>query len=401
MNKVYNNFSDISNNFRSILSTMCPFLPKTALNIFPEVLTAMISSTSCITNNIARSCKGAKFDFIQPDSVTKRIRRFFNNTNYDPYEIYDSIIRHVLNKFSLKHSDNRVHIVFDHMFEKEQFVTFMISLCIGKKSIPLWFRSFKGGHHSSDAFQESLIKEGIQYVSDLFKDKPNYKLIFLADRWFNSTSLLDFIDSLGHTYVVRTSVQPRVLYYNEKEGHKVKSNVGKLFHYKYKATYYENIEITKKNFKTNLVISAINSVSIPKNNDEESLNEPWFLLTNGFVRRAIKDYGYRFSAIEFLFKDQKSNGFNLEKTATKNLHAYEMMYTCVNICILYLVCISTYYTRYKGRFYKDVHINYYSVVKGKHTRKISLFQVGLNLFKLAKDSLRNIKLPFNFVLTDV
>ncbi len=401
MNKVYNTYTDISNNFRNFLSTICPFLPKTALNIFPEILTSMISSTSCITKNISLECKGEKFDFIQFDSVTKRIRRFFNNTNYEPYKIYDSIIRFVLSKFTLKHSDNRVHIVFDHMFEREQFVTFMISLRIGKKSIPLWYRSFKGGHHSSEAFQESLLKEGIQYVSDLFKDRPNYDLIFLADRWFNSTTLLEFIDSLGHTYVVRSHNSSRVLYYNEKEGHRIKSSVGKLFHYKYKATYYENVEITKKNFETNIVISPLYSVSISKNNDDESLTEPWYLLTNGDVKRAIKDYGYRFSAIEFLFKDQKSNGFNLEKTSTKNLQAFSMMYTCVNICILYLVCISTYYTRNKGKLYKGISIKYYKIVKGKHTRTISIFQVGLILFKRAMNSLKYIRLPFTFVLTDI
>lgn len=401
MNKVYNTYQDISNSFRTFLSNICPFLPKTALNIMPEVLTSMLDSTSCITKNIALSCKGNKFDSIQFESVSKRIKRFFNNTNYNPYQIYDALIKHVLSKYTLKHSDNRVHIVFDHMYEREQFVTFMISMRIGKKSIPLWYRCFKGGHHSSEAFQEDTLKKGIKYVSDLFKDKPNYKLIFLADRWFNSTTLLDFIDSLGHTYVVRASCQPRVLYFNKKEHHKIKSNIGKLFHYKYKATYYENVEITKKNFKTNIVISAISSLSISKNNDDEHLEEPWYLLTNGDMKRAIKDYGYRFSAIEFLFKDQKSNGFNLEKTATKNIQAFTMMYTCVNICILYLTCLSTYYTRHKNKLYKDVKIKYYSTIKGKHVRKISIFQVGLILFKRAMNSLKRITLPFNFVLTDV
>ncbi len=78
-----------------------------------------------------------------------------------------------------------------------------------------------------------------------------------------------------------------------------------------------------------------------------------------------------------------------------------MMYTCVNICILYLVCISTYYTRNKGKLYKDFSIKYYSIVKGKHTRKISIFQVGLILFKRAMNSLKYIRLSFTFVLTDI
>lgn len=86
MSKVYNDFNFIANNFRNFLSFSCPFLSKSCLNIFPEILSSMASSLSSNTHDIALSCKGAKFDFIQPDSVDRRIRRFFNNSHYDPYK---------------------------------------------------------------------------------------------------------------------------------------------------------------------------------------------------------------------------------------------------------------------------------------------------------------------------
>ncbi len=401
MSKLYNTHEDLANDFRDFLKVSCPFLSKPCLNIFPDILTSMIHSTSCITKNIALSCKGSKFDFLQHESIDRRIRRFYNNSNYDPYLIYDSIIKHVISKFVCKHGDNRIHIVFDHMFKKEDFVTFMISLRIGKKSIPLWFRSFPDGHESSEAFKESLLIEGIQYVSDLFNDKPNYKLIFLADRWFNSPSLLEFIDSLGHTYVIRVRSGHHVYYFDEKEGHEIKSRIDNLFHYKYKATYYNDIRYTKRRLKTNLVFSPTRSVSISNKTEDGQVDEPWILLTNDDVKRAIKDYAYRFGAIEFLFKDEKSNGFNLEKSNVRNIHAFSMMYTCVNICILFLSCVGTYYTRHKGKYYSDVRIRYFSIVKGKRKRRMSIFQVGLTLFKRAYNSLKYIRIPFNFVITDV
>lgn len=77
------------------------------------------------------------------------------------------------------------------------------------------------------------------------------------------------------------------------------------------------------------------------------------------------------------------------------------MYMFINLCILYLTCIVTYYTRHKGKYYNDVKIQYFSIVKGKRKRKMSIFQVGLTLFKQAINSLKYIKLPFNFTLTDV
>lgn len=402
MNLVYNTFDDFAIAFSSFLSFSCPFLSKPCLNIFPEVLTSMISSSSCHTKDISLACKGSKFDFIQPESVDRRIRRFFNNSNYDPYLIFDSIIKHVISKFTCKHSDNRIHIIFDHMYKSEDFVTFMITMRIGKKSIPLWFRCFDGGHSNKEALNESLITEGIKYVSDLFADRPNYKLIFLADRWFNSSSLLNYIDSLGHTYIVRARSNHKVLYFDSRENHFVWNNIGNLFHYVYKATYYENVFYTKSKFKTNVVFSASKSVSISDKTENGEINEPWILLTNGDVKRAVKDYHYRFGAIEFLFKDQKSNGFNLQKsnTSKRSLQSFTMMYTCINICILYLTCLGTYYTRHKGKYYKDVKIRYYSTVKGKHRRRMSIFQVGLTLFKRAMNSLKYIHIPFNFVLTD-
>lgn len=400
MYKVYNTFDDYSNGFRNFLKLNCPFVSKTLLNIMPEVLTSMINSTSCITKNISLNCKGKKFDFIHYDSIQRRVRRFFNNENYQPYVIYDSIIKCVISKFACKHRDSTIHIVFDHMFKSEFFVTFMISLRIGKKSIPIWYRCFKGGHDCKEALQEEMITEGIKYVSNLFADKPNLKLVFLADRWFGSTSLLQYIEDLGHFYVVRAKGTYNVWYHDNKEGHEIKTKVDNLFHYVHKATYYEDVLLSDNKFKTNIVFSATKSISISKKATYGEV-EPWILLTNCDVRRAVKWYGYRFSAIEFLFKDQKSNGFNLEKSSVKNLQAFIMMYTCINICILFLVCISTYYTRHKNSIYKGVKIRYYSTVKEKHFRKMSIFRVGYTLFNLARDSLRYIKIPFNFVLTDV
>ena len=399
MNILYNNFDFCSSSFRDFFSKFS--LSKPFLNIFPEVLTSMISSRSCVTNSIALNCKGDKFDFIQPDSVDRRIRRFFNNPNYNPYEIYDFTINHVISKFSCKHGDNLVHVIFDHMFKSEQFVVFMLSLRIGKKSVPLWFRCFEDGHHSSLAFQESIITKGIQYVVDLFADKPNYKIVFLADRWFGSTSLLDFIDKTGHFYIVRAKANYNVWHFSEKDGYIRKTKIDDLFHYTHKATYYHDVQLSHSKFKTNIVFSATKSVSISNKTSNGSVEEPWILFTNCDVKRAIKWYGYRFGAIEFLFKDQKSNGFDLQKTGTRNLQAFSMMYTCINICILYLTCVSTYYTRHKNKLYSDVKINYFTIIKGKRARKYSIFRVGYILFKRAFGSKKKIHLPFNFILTDV
>lgn len=62
-------------------------------------------------------------------------------------------------------------------------------------------------------------KQGISYVSNLFGS--DYDLIFLADRWFNSASLLHHIDSLGHTFCIRFKKNIKVFMFDKKEGHKI------------------------------------------------------------------------------------------------------------------------------------------------------------------------------------
>ena len=89
------------------------------------------------------------------------------------------------------------------MFSHDNFTVFMISMRIGTQGIPLWFRCFKG-KDNFEAFKLNVITEGIDYVSNLFND--DFHLIFLADRWFNSTDLMKHIDKLEHTFVLELKV---------------------------------------------------------------------------------------------------------------------------------------------------------------------------------------------------
>ncbi len=111
------------------------------------------------------------------------------------------------------------------MFSHDNYTIFMITMRIGKQGIPLWFRDFPGNDHP-EAFQEDLLKEGISYVSDLFKNR--FELIFLADRWFNSTSLMQHIHSLDHTYVLRMKKNITVYHLDKKEGHKIRKTLDDL-----------------------------------------------------------------------------------------------------------------------------------------------------------------------------
>ncbi len=104
-----------------------------------------------------------------------------------------------------------------------------------------------------DAFKEKFIKEGISYVSNLFPD--DFELIFLANRWFNSTGLM------------------------KHEDHKVWKILQNLPRYKYRTIKYEKIQITDSKYTNNIIIS-----------DSIDTNEPWVPVYAKNLNRSIKDY---------------------------------------------------------------------------------------------------------------
>ena len=356
----------------------------------PAILFGIIQSESVSATDIAKVLK-EDFSLVQYDSVVKRIRRFFNNSLFDPYLFYQEFISYILDNYKKKHHDRRVHIIFFHMFSHENYTVFMLSMRIGKQGIPIWFQCFKG-ISNNEAFEICTLKNAISKVSHLFQNK-NLELIFLADRWFNSVDLLKHIASLGHTYCVRLKKNIHVYPFDEKEGHVIKKFIGDLPYYKYKSTVYASIPFTDEKYITNIVFS-----------DWAKVEEPWIIATNGDPKRAIKDYSYRFDGVESLFKNQKSNGFRLENISNANLQAFTTMYTLLCVCVTYLTILGAEYSRNNACYKKEKIITHKTyIIDGKRIKKrvMSLFNTELTLFHRAFNSIKYIRIPFRFILYDI
>lgn len=385
MNLIYNNQEEIATKIKEFLLKVFPSIRKTQLKIIPYIVLGMILSESTVASDISKELKG-NFSLIQHDSIIKRIKRFFTNKLFNSYDFYDKIIRYVISTYKKKHDDKRIHIIFDHMFSHENYTVFMISMRVGKQGIPLWFRCFKG-KNDSNAFAESLLKEGISYVSNLF-DK-SYDLIFLADRWFNSTTLMEHINSLGHTYCFRLKGNITV-FDKQTDNYYIKKNISDLKKYIHHANWLYDIPITMDKYKINIAIS--NSINT---------NDPWIIATNGDPKRAIKDYSYRFGGIESIFKNQKSNGLYMESTVKASLKYFESMYTIACFTTLFLTLFGADYTK-NTKSYRKVKLKTHKKFKdGTRRRVMSLFNIGLTLFKLAYNSNKYIRIPFLFTLYDI
>ena len=388
MFKLYNTQSQIANNIRVFLKENTTSLHKPQLNFLPEVLFGMILSESSVASDISKNLK-ENFTLIQQDSIIKRIHRLFNNSRYKGKELFFEIVRYIISNYKFSHSDKRVHIIIDHMYSKDNYTILLLSMRIGKQGFPIYFECFEGVNNPI-AFEDSTIIKAINTVNDLFSHY-DFDLIFLADRWFNSSSLLSHIDSLGHTYVIRLKGNLSTLIFDEKEGHNIRKQTGDLFAYQFHSVFYENVILYDSNPITTSIVRSKRS----------GVKEALIIATNGDPKRAIKDYGYRFGGIETIFKNQKSNVFYLEDICSASLEYFENLYATICICVLLLTSIGTHYTN-RRRDYKNIKITTHKIYKSKgKVRVMSIFNTGLTLFKLAFNSYQNINLRLNFIIHDV
>ena len=388
MNIIYNGFDNISSNLTKFFNKYNNILHKPQINFLPSLFIGILKSKSLCPSNIS-DCLSKYYSEILPTSINKRITRMLNNKRFKGHELYNAIVKNIINNYSVKHHDNKVHIIIDHMYSKDNYTLYVASIRIGKQGIPLYFKSFYG-INVSEAYLDETIKDAITYIHNLFYGS-NLELVFLADRWFNSSSLLNYIDSLGHTYCIRLKGIVRIKYFDNKENNYIYSYTEKLQSNQNYATYYDDVILNpfSENVKCKIAISK-----------RDNLQEPWIIATNGEVKRAIRNYSYRFGGIETIFKNQKSNCFYLEKTVNASINYFDNLYSVLCIINIFLVCLGTDYSK-NSKCYKDKIIETHKNINGIKTRVISLFKVGLKLFTIAFENTKYIRLPIRFILYDI
>ena len=116
------------------------------------------------------------------------------------------------------------------------------------------------------------------------------------------------------------------------------------------------------------------SISRTIKNEEE----PWYIVSNIEPNQAISEYKHRFGSIEMFFKSQKTNGFYLESTKTKNLHAFGTLYGIACIASLWLNIIAADYIKNHNHVKNKINIRYNKKnSKGKLIRILSTFKLYL------------------------
>lgn len=396
MNKLYNKEMDIAIGLNDFFSQIDFKFSKPQLKVLPHLIMAAINAENITNLDLAKNYIDDSL-LTNHSSIEKKIWRFLNNNKFDGIKFFKAVVKKIIKKIgALKH--NKLVVILDHMYTNDDFVTLMFTLKIGKQSIPIHFindKDKRSGHYDINdddrkfLFSQKVIIEAIDYVIDLLSC-INAPITFLGDRWFCNLALMRHIHKKGHFFCIRAKVNSdlKVLIYDKKEKHYICKKLSELTVQKYHALYYKNISVGKHHFKCNL--------SIGRGNQSD---DPWFILSNIEPNQAIREYSHRFGGIEMFFKSQKSNGFNLEKTRTRNLHAFENLYSIICFAGLWLSILAIDYTKNYAHVKKYLNIRYVKNNKnGKPIRILSIFNLGLTIFRRCFNSYINYKIKTNMQL---
>jgi hypothetical protein len=90
---------------------------------------------------------------------------------------------------------------------------------------------------------------------------------------------------------------------------------------------FDEVLLTEKEYKCNIAVcKAVDS------------EDTWYLATNMNSRNAVNEYKKRFD-IEEMFRDLKSNGFNMEDTWTESIRYFEDLYLCLCIAYIWMIIL--------------------------------------------------------------
>ena len=120
MNKLYNTFETISTDLANYLRESSNNISKPQAYNLAYIVVGAIQSNSITASKVSLNFKGFLSNN-KPDSNEKRVKRFYNNCNFNINDFYDDFITDIISKYKVKHSDNNIFISFDHSYNKDDF----------------------------------------------------------------------------------------------------------------------------------------------------------------------------------------------------------------------------------------------------------------------------------------
>ena len=229
---------------------------------------------------------------IKVPSTEKRFKRLLINEKITEQTYFLPFIQSVLINLGLE----EMILAIDGSLVGRGCICLMISLIYKGRALPLVFTVVRGnkGHLPEDTHVELVNK-----LRPLIPESTQ-QVIFLGDGEFDGIRLQKTLSSFGWKYVSRTSAN--ITIYADDEPFQIEMLAAMLP--KGHCQGLRNCQITHKEYGPVTVVAWWG----------DDQKEPLFLVTNFLsVSKACDYYAMRFT-IETFFSDQKSRGFNIDKS---------------------------------------------------------------------------------------
>lgn len=322
-------------------------IDKRKLDLLVELLLALFT---CQTVNMTRLAN--KIDFnVKNNSVYKRIRRFFKDTEID----YNNVALFVANIIPNKY--DKWILALDRTqweFGSQKINILMLSIIYQGYSFPIMWKMLNKKGNSNyqerrDLLNNFILLFGIDKVDSL-----------IADREFVGDVFFEYLNRKGISIRIRCKNNQ---YINRKDG-----KLSKIY------KFFRNVKHGQIKILENKRLLGKNWFYII--GTKAPTGEPVVIATDYDPENALNDYMKRWG-IETLFKCLKSSGFNFEETHLKDLNRISRLIAVLAIAFTWAFIVGEWFTR--------IH----PIKLKSHGRKEeSVFRVGLDFLDQTISHLR-------------
>jgi hypothetical protein len=290
---------------------------KNLSSIIPALMNSECAGVAAIARNLSQK-NGQTFR-----ANEKRVNRFLQDENF---QIDDALWRRYVNllfdslteRGLLKIGDN-ILIRVDYTTDTDDFLILEASIDFGGRSVPLYFsmRSYPKRKGQSD--QKKMESAFMKELRHILSKKYSYTIV--ADRGFGNDRFAHLCQKCGFDYVLRICENLNIT---------IDGNSLNL----------KNFCGTNSKIKAH-VLAWNKDVNFEIRTEKKS---SWFLFSSLSPERNFSEiYKKRFS-IEKCFQDQKSSGFNMEKTKIRKYDRFKRLYFSICLAQLFVVMVGEYIT---------------------------------------------------------
>ena len=265
-------------------------------------------------------------------SAARRFRRFLDNDRIDVHSLYAPLLSKALQGWNHK----TIYVALDTSMLWNTYCLVRLSLAYPGRAIPIvWTVLEHGSATVSLEAYEALLDQAAQVLFPF-----NCKIIFLADRGFADTKLMEHLVDLHWHFRIRNK-ESFYIYGASKRARQIKNIRLSAGH----TQFFHHIQITKERFGTVHLAMGLTLQS----------KERWIVISDEPTDvETFHEYGLRFN-IEENFLDDKSNGFQLESSLIRSEKALERLCFVLAVATLYLTALGTHVVQLGKRRQVDAH----------------------------------------------